>query len=253
MSKFAGKKAIVTGAAGGIGEAIVAQLLAEGAGVAGIDRDPAGLERLEGKYRGRFFGITADLQDVNETRTAVRAAVEALGGPAQVLVNAAGVYALAPALRVEAADWDFNQSINLRATFFASQAAVAARKDAGDASPMAIVNISSTGAYRMGTGDAALSYGASKAGLLGLTTAMAADWAKENVRANVVVPGVIDTSMVRLMDDPEAGSAWLKARVPLGRLGRAEEVAKAVCFLASEDSSYITGTHLIVDGGYLCV
>jgi 3-oxoacyl-[acyl-carrier protein] reductase len=170
-----------------------------------------------------------------------------------VLVNAAGVYALAPAMQVQADDWDFNQSINLRATFFASQAAVAARNEAGDVSPMAIVNISSTGAYRMGTGDAALSYGASKAGLLGLTIAMAADWAKNNVRVNVVVPGVIDTSMVRLMDDSETGRAWLKARVPLGRLGRPEEVAKAVCFLASENASYITGTHLIVDGGYLCV
>lgn len=253
MTRFAGKRAIVTGAAGGIGEAIVAQLLAEGASVAGIDRDSAGLDRLGGTYPGRFFGVTADVQGVEKTRASVHAAIQAVGGPAQVLVNAAGVYALAPALQVEAADWDFNQSINLRATFFASQAAVAAREGAGDTSPMAIVNISSTGAYRMGTGDAALSYAASKAGLLGLTTAMAADWAKNNVRANVVVPGVIDTSMLRLLDDPEPGNAWLKARVPLGRLGRPEEVAKAVCFLASDDSSYITGTHLIVDGGYLCV
>ena len=251
--RFVGKKAIVTGAAGGIGEAIVSQLIAEGASVAGIDRDLARLNELETRFEGQFFAVVADLQDVDETRTGVREAINALGGAAHVLVNAAGVYALAPALEVEAADWDFNQSINLRAAFFTSQAAVAARKDVGDASPMAIVNISSTGAYRMGTGDAALSYGASKAGLLGLTTGMAVDWAKQNVRVNVVVPGVIDTSMVRLMDDPEAGNAWLKARVPMARLGRPEEVAKAVCFLASEDASYITGTHLIVDGGYLCV
>jgi len=253
MGRFAGKNAVVTGAAGGIGEAIVSQLIAEGAAVAGIDRAAAGLERLEKQFSGRFFPVTANLMGVDETRASVRAAIATLGGPAQVLVNAAGVYALAPAMQVEAADWDFNQSINLRATFFASQAAVAARKEEGDVSPMAIVNISSTGAYRMGTGDAALSYGASKAGLLGLTVAMAADWAKENVRANVVVPGVIDTSMVRLMDDPDAGRAWLQARVPMGRLGRPEEVAKVVCFLASDDASYVTGTHLIVDGGYLCV
>lgn len=253
MSLFAGKKAIVTGAAGGIGEAIVAQLIAEGAQVAGIDRDTAGLKHLERQYGASFLSAVADLQDVAATKAGVQSAVKALGGPAQVLVNAAGVYALAPAMQVQAEDWDFNQSINLRATFFASQAAVAARNEAGDVSPMAIVNISSTGAYRMGTGDAALSYGASKAGLLGLTVAMAADWARENVRVNVVVPGVIDTSMVRLMDDPEAGQAWLNTRVPLGRLGRPEEVAKAVCFLASEDASYITGTTLVVDGGYLCV
>lgn len=242
MSRFAGKRSIVTGAAGGIGRAIVAQLRAEGAAVAGIDR-----------ARGEDVTVVADLEGVEAARTAVEAAVRSLGGPPQVVVNGAGVYALAPALDVEAADWDFNQSINLRASFFVAQAAVRARRAAGDGSPMAIVNISSTGALRMGTGDAALSYGASKAGLLGLTTGMAADWAKENIRANVVVPGVIDTSMVRLMDDPEAGRAWLKARVPMGRLGRPEEVAKAVCFLASDDASFITGTHLIVDGGYLCV
>lgn len=242
MSRFAGKRAIVTGAAGGIGRAIVAQLLAEEALVAGVDRDVA-----DG------IAVVADLQDVDAARTAVRAAVAVLGGPPQVLVNAAGVYALAPALEVEAQDWDFNQSINLRASFFVAQSAVRERQAAGDTSPMAIVNISSTGAYRMGTGDAALSYGASKSGLLGLTTGMAADWAKDNIRANVVVPGVIDTSMVRLMDDPVAGQAWLNARVPMARLGRPEEVAKAVCFLASQDASYITGTHLIVDGGYLCV
>ncbi len=253
MIRFAGKKAIVTGAAGGIGEAIVSQLVAEGAHVAGIDRDAAGLERLGQRYPDKFVWVTADLQGVDDTRAGVRAAIASLAGSVQVLVNAAGVYVLAPSMQVEADDWDFNQSVNLRATFFASQAAVAARRESGDSLPMAIVNISSTGAYRMGTGDAALSYGASKAGLLGLTVAMAADWAKDNVRANVVVPGVIDTSMVRLMDDPEAGNAWLLARVPMGRLGRPEEVAKAVCFLACEDSSYITGTHLIVDGGYLCV
>lgn len=242
MSRFAGKNAIVTGAAGGIGRAIVAQLRAEGARVAGIDREPAD-----------DVAVVADLQEVEAARAAVQAAVAVLDGPPQVVVNGAGVYALAPALEVEAEDWDFNQSINLRASFFVAQAAVRERRAAGDVSPMAIVNISSTGALRMGTGDAALSYGASKAGLLGLTTGMAADWAKENIRANVVVPGVIDTSMVRLMDDPESGRAWLKARVPMARLGRPEEVAKAVCFLASDDASYITGTHLIVDGGYLCV
>ena len=242
MNRFAGRRAIVTGSAGGIGRAIVAQLRAEGATVAGIDREA-----------GADVAVVGDLREVEPARAAVESAVAVLGGPPQVVVNGAGVYALAPALDVEAADWDFNQSINLRASFFVAQAAVRARKAAGDTSPMAIVNISSTGGLRMGTGDAALSYGASKAGLLGLTTGMAADWAKENIRANVVVPGVIDTTMVRLMDDPESGRAWLAARVPMARMGRPEEVAKAVCFLASDDASYITGTHLIVDGGYLCV
>ena len=75
----------------------------------------------------------------------------------------------------------------------------------------------------------------------------------QGVRVNVVAPGVIDTSMLRLMDDPETGKAWVDARVPLGRIGKPEEVAAAVCFLASDDASYITGSTLVVDGGYLCV
>jgi 3-oxoacyl-[acyl-carrier protein] reductase len=118
---------------------------------------------------------------------------------------------------------------------------------------MAIVNISSTAAFRSGTGDAALSYGASKAGLLGLTRGMAAEWARKGVRVNVVAPGVIDTSMLRIMDDPEAGKAWLAARVPLGRLGRPEEVAAVACFLASDEASYVTGATFVVDGGMLCI
>lgn len=253
MTSFSGKVAIVTGAAGGIGAAIVAQLVAGGAAVGGIDRDEVGLARLQERIGDAFHYETADLADVGSTRAGVRAVIDKLGGPASVLVNSAGVYALTPAMQVESEDWDLNQSINLRASFFASQAVIAARQQVNVAGPMAIVNISSTGAYRMGTGDAALSYGASKAGLLGLTVAMAAEWAKQNIRVNVVVPGVIDTGMLRLMDEPEAGRAWLKARVPLGRLGRPEEVANAVCFLASDAASYITGTHLVVDGGYLCV
>lgn len=252
MSRFSGKKSIVTGASGGIGRAIVAQLMNEGASVCGIDRDEAALQALTETMPG-FLSVTGDIAEVDAARQVVASATEALGGPADIVINAAGVYVLAPAMAVEMADWDINQSINLRVSFFIAQAAIVSRQAAGIETPMSIVNISSTGAYRMGTGDAALSYGASKAGLIGLTIAMAAEWSRQNIRANVVVPGVIDTSMVRLMDDPVAGEAWLKARVPLGRMGRPEEVAKAVCFLASEDASYITGTHLIVDGGYLCV
>lgn len=251
MRAFEGRRAIVTGAAGGIGSAVVAELASSGARVAGLDSNAEALAAIEARLSMSLAKITVDLRSVDDVRDAVGAARTALGGQIDVVVNAAGVYALAPALEVEQEDWDVNQTVNLRSAFFVAQAAIAQRKD--NSTPMAIVNISSTGAFRSGTGDAALSYSASKAGLLGLTVSMATEWASSNVRANCVVPGVIDTPMVRIMDEPQAGQAWLNSRVPMKRLGMPAEVAKVVCFLASDDASYVTGTSLVVDGGYLCV
>jgi 3-oxoacyl-[acyl-carrier protein] reductase len=250
MRTFEGRRAIVTGAAGGIGSAVVAELASAGARVAGLDSNAEALAAIEARLSMSLAKITVDLRSVDDVRDAVGAARVALGGQIDVVVNAAGVYALAPALEVEQEDWDVNQTVNLRSAFFVAQAAIAQRND--NSTPMAIVNISSTGAFRSGTGDAALSYSASKAGLLGLTVSMATEWASSNVRANCVVPGVIDTPMVRIMDEPQAGQAWLNSRVPMKRLGMPAEVAKVVCFLASDDASYVTGTSLVVDGGYLC-
>ena len=125
VSRFAGRYAIVTGAAGSIGAAIAARLLKEGATVAAVDRDREGLTRLpsaEGLHR-----VTADLASVQDTRDVVGRAIAALGRPADIVVSAAGVYALAPAAEVEEKDWAFNQDINLRAPFFVAQASVAAR------------------------------------------------------------------------------------------------------------------------------
>jgi NAD(P)-dependent dehydrogenase (short-subunit alcohol dehydrogenase family) len=248
MTRFASRRAIVTGAAGGIGAAVVARLLDEGAEVGAIDRafDAAG-------ETPALHLVKADLREPTTAKSAVAEAIRLLGGAADIVIQSAGVYGLAPALRVDQEAWDVNQEINLRASFFVAQAAVAGRDELGATHEMAIVNISSTAAFRSGTGDAALSYGASKAGLLGLTRGMAAEWARKGVRVNVVAPGVIDTSMLRIMDNPEAGQAWLAARVPLGRLGRPEEVAAVACFLASDEASYVTGATFVVDGGMLCI
>ena len=247
MTRFTGRRAVVTGAGGGIGAAILARLQAEGARVVGTDRDPAPASGVAPLW------VSADLQSPATAQAAIERAVELLGGAPDMVVSAAGVYALAPAAAITEADWNLNQDINLRAPFFVAQAAVAARDAAGVTTPMAIVNIASVGAYRAGTGDAALSYQASKGGLVALTRSMAAEWARRSIRVNVVSPGVIDTAMVRIMDDPASGQAWLDARVPMARLGRPDEIAAVVCFLLSDEASYVTGAELIADGGYMCV
>lgn len=253
MTRFSGKTAVVTGAAGGIGASVVARLIEDGATVIGLDNDTAGMDALTKQYTGHFLPQTCDLTRVAGIRDAMDAALASASGIPTVLVNAAGVYALNPALKVEIDDWDFNQHVNLRAAFFVTQALIAARKAALSNEPLAIINVSSTGAMRMGTGDAALSYSASKSGLQGLTIGMAAEWATDGVRVNMVIPGVINTKMLRIMDNPDAGQNWLDARVPMRRLGEPSEVANVVCFLASPEASYVTGASLVVDGGYLCV
>jgi 3-oxoacyl-[acyl-carrier protein] reductase len=146
MNRFDGRRAIVTGAAGGIGAAIVARLLAEGATVAAIDRNTKALASLPDN--AALHRIAGNLRSIEATRETMRSALSALGGVPDVVVCAAGVYALAPAAQIEAEDWDFNQDINLRAPFFVAQAAVAARAagDVASGHPMANVNIGSVGA-----------------------------------------------------------------------------------------------------------
>jgi NAD(P)-dependent dehydrogenase (short-subunit alcohol dehydrogenase family) len=144
MTRFAGRRAIVTGAAGGIGTALVARLLDEGAEVAAIDRAFGATDRTAPLRR-----VEADLREPAEARNAVAEALRLLGGAADIVIQAAGVYALAPALRVDEEAWDVNQEVNLRASFFVAQAAVAGRDELGATRGMAIVNISSTAAERI--------------------------------------------------------------------------------------------------------
>jgi NAD(P)-dependent dehydrogenase (short-subunit alcohol dehydrogenase family) len=229
--RFAGRRALVTGGGSGIGRATAARLRDEGAAVATVDRAPGA-------------DLQADVTSEAAVDGAVADAARRLGGPVDLLVNAAGIYPIAPLVELAGATWDDVLAINLRGAFLTGRAVARALGDA----PGAIVNVASIAAERGDAHEPAGAYAASKAGLLALTRQMAVEWGPA-IRVNAVSPGVIDTPMLRLMDDPQAGAAYLRERVPLDRLGDAGEVAAAICFLLSDDASYVTGATIPVDGG----
>jgi NAD(P)-dependent dehydrogenase (short-subunit alcohol dehydrogenase family) len=243
-SRMAGRRAIVTGGASGIGLATARRLRAEGADVVVIDRSPAEPSLDAGEP---IRNVRADVTSPAEVANAFGEAAEFLGGAADVLVNAAGIYQIRPLLELSPDDWDQTMAVNLRGPFLASQLFASILIERGQ--PGSIVNVGSTAALIADSAEPAAHYNASKAGVLSLTRQMAVEWASHGIRVNAVCPGVIDTPMLRLMDDPAAGQAYLETGVPLRRLGTPSEVAATIVFLASQDASYLTGAAIVVDGG----
>jgi 3-oxoacyl-[acyl-carrier protein] reductase len=242
-SPDAPRVALVTGATRGIGRAIAVALANEGLHVVGTATSAAGAAKVDEALSAHAGcrGIVLDVTDGAALDAAVAAIVQQQGG-LHVLVNNAGITRDMLSMRLKDEDWDAVLDTNLKAVFRASRAAI---------KPMMkqrwgrIVNITSVVGAAGNPGQA--NYAAAKAGVAGMTRAMARELGSRNITVNCVAPGFIDTDMTREL--PEAAKAALLAGIPLGRLGTAEEVAHAVAFLASPRAAYITGTELHVNGG----
>ena len=243
--RFAGRVAIITGAGRGIGHAIAVRLASEGARVACVSRTEANAK----KTADEINALRADAAKAYAVDVADHAAVQKIGaqilqdfGKIDILVNNAGMTRDALAMRMSLEDWDSVINTNLRGAFSFTQAILRAmiKQRSGR-----IINISSVSGIMGNAGQT--NYAASKAGLVGLSKSVAKELAGKGVTCNVIAPGFITTDMTDVLNDKVKEGA--KALIPLKRFGLPSEVAAAVSFLASEDSGYITGQVICVDGG----
>ncbi len=239
-----GKVAIVTGASRGIGRSIALALAAGGARIVAVDMVAEGVEALAAEIKaagGEALAVQGNVTVTADAERMVDAAV-AQYGRVDILVNNAGITRDALLLRMKDEEWDAVLSVNLKGAFLCSRAAVKvmAKQRYGR-----IINIASIVGQMGNAGQA--NYCASKAGLMGLTKSNAREFAKRNVTVNAVAPGFIATDMTEAL--PEKVKQELAAQIPMERLGSADDIANAVLFLAAEQSAYITGQVLGVNGG----
>jgi 3-oxoacyl-[acyl-carrier protein] reductase len=241
MFDFAGKKALVTGASGGIGGAIATALHRQGAivGISGTRREA--LDRRAGELGERVHVLPCNLTDKNAVEALVPAAESALGG-LDILINNAGITRDGLFLRMKDEDWDEVIAVNLTSAFRLCRAAVKGmmRRRFGR-----IINITSIVGVTGNPGQG--NYTAAKAGMIGMTKSLAAEVASRGVTANCVAPGFISSPMTDGLNDKQRET--ILANVPAGRLGSGDDVAAAAVFLASGEAAYVTGQTLHVNGG----
>jgi 3-oxoacyl-[acyl-carrier protein] reductase len=242
MFNLTGKHALVTGASGGIGAAIAKMLIDAGARVAVHGTRREVLEELAKTLGPSAVVVTGNLGESGVAEAVAAEAEKALGAPVDILVNNAGITRDQLALRLKDDDWDAVIAVNLTATFKLSRAVMKGmmKKRWGR-----IINITSVVGTTGNPGQA--NYAASKAGITGMSKALAAELASREITVNCVAPGYIATAMTEAISDEQ--KAKLSAVIPAGRMGTPEDVAAAVVFLASHEAAYVTGTTLHVNGG----
>ena len=251
------KVALVTGGSSGLREASALRLAAEGCRVMVAGRDEARLRAVVAAMAAaapgadavsRFASVTGDVRSVADCRRVVDETV-ARFGRIDVLVHSAGVWIEKPTLEMTEDDWDTVVDICLKGTFFTDQAALRHMVPQGGG---VIVNFASDSGHHGEPG--AAPYAAAKAGVIMMSRTLAHDHGPDQVRVVCISPGIIDTPMLAKAtaesDDPEAYAAAQTDGYPLGRIGRPEEVAAAVAFVASDEASFVDGVSLLVDGGY---
>jgi len=241
--RLAGKRAIITGAAQGIGKAIAERFAAEGASLLLADIDGARVAALAAELGQQAF--TADVSNKAEVEALI-AHADALWGGLDVLVNNAGIIRRDDLLQFSEEDWDAVMDTNLKTLFFLSQAAARHMAERGSGK---IVNIASLLTFQGGI--RVPSYAAAKSGVGGVTKAMANELAPKGVQVNAIAPGYIATNNTAALQADETRNRQILERIPTGRWGRPEDIAGAAVFLASEASDYVTGQVLAVDGGWL--
>jgi 3-oxoacyl-[acyl-carrier protein] reductase len=241
MFDLTGKTALVTGASGGIGGAIAKALHARGATVALHGTRREALDALAAELGGRVFVLTANLSDPAAVEQLAKDA-EAAMGSVDILVNNAGLTKDTLVLRMKDEDWQTVLDVNLTAAFRLSRAAVKGQMKRRWGR---IVNITSIVGVTGNPGQ--VNYAASKAGMIGMSKALAQEVASRGITVNCVAPGFISSAMTDVLPDEQ--KAKLNAGIPAGRMGEADEIAAAVVYLASAEAAYVTGQTLHVNGG----
>ena len=247
MFNLDGKVAIVTGASKGLGQGMSIALAKAGADIVGIGT--SSLEETKNEIERiskRFLGINADLIKVDKIDYIVEETIQKMGR-VDILVNNAGIIRREDAINYTMQDWDDILNINLKTLFFLSQRV--AKEFVKQGKGGKIINIASMLSYQGGIRVPA--YTASKSGVMGLTKALANEWAEKGICVNAIAPGYMATDNTKQLRDDEKRSAEILERIPAGRWGTPDDLAGTVVFLASSASDYIHGTTIPVDGGWL--